>query len=65
MINKHVNDDEIQQYVLQKADCGIDIIEHIRSCETCKIKLIQKGHHRCCWMSCGRNLRQGNHQQLV
>jgi hypothetical protein len=41
MINKHVNDDEIQQYVLQKADCDIDIIKHIRSCETCKIKAEQ------------------------
>jgi hypothetical protein len=41
MINKHVNDDEIQQYVLQKADCDIDIIKHIQSCETCKIKAEQ------------------------
>jgi hypothetical protein len=41
MINKHVNDDEIQQYVLQKTDCDIDIIKHIRSCETCKIKAEQ------------------------
>jgi hypothetical protein len=41
MINKHVDDDEIQQYVLQKADCDIDIIKHIQSCETCKIKAEQ------------------------
>ena len=41
MINKHVNDDEIQQYVLQKADCDIDIIKHIQSCENCKIKAEQ------------------------
>jgi hypothetical protein len=41
MINKHLNDDEIQQYVLQKADCDVDILNHIKSCETCKIKAEQ------------------------
>jgi hypothetical protein len=41
MINKHLNDDEIQQYVLQKAECDVDIVKHIASCETCKIKAEQ------------------------
>jgi hypothetical protein len=38
MKNKHLNDAEIQQYVLQKTNCDIDIIEHIQHCENCKIK---------------------------
>lgn len=41
MTNNHLNDDEIQQYILQKAECGIDIIEHMRNCETCKINADQ------------------------
>lgn len=41
MINKHLNDNEIQQYVLQKTECDDDIVQHIASCETCKIKAEQ------------------------
>lgn len=38
MTSKHLNDAEIQQYVLQKTNCDVDIIEHIRHCTNCKIK---------------------------
>ena len=41
MKNKHLTDDEIQQYILQKAKCDIDIVKHIQNCETCKIKAEQ------------------------
>jgi hypothetical protein len=41
MTNKHLNDAEIQQYVLQKTNCGVDIIEHIQHCRNCKIKAEQ------------------------
>lgn len=41
MTNKHLNDAEIQQYVLQKANCDIDNTEHIQHCTNCKIKAEQ------------------------
>jgi hypothetical protein len=41
MTNKHLNDAEIQQYVLQKTNCDTDIIEHIQHCRNCKIKAEQ------------------------
>lgn len=41
MINKHLNDNEIQQYVLQKATCNADIVKHIEHCATCEIKAKQ------------------------
>src|SRR6185437_3096752 len=41
MTNKHLNDDEVQQYVLQKTECDVDIVKHVESCETCKIKAKQ------------------------
>jgi hypothetical protein len=41
MINNHVDDINIQRYVLQDLNCDIDIIEHIRHCEICKIKAEQ------------------------
>lgn len=41
MINEHLNDEEIQQYVFQKTECNVDILDHIESCETCKIKAVQ------------------------
>ncbi len=37
MKNKHLDDTEIQEYVLQKANCDINIIEHIQHCASCKI----------------------------
>jgi hypothetical protein len=41
MKNKHLKDAEIQQYVLQKTNCDIDIIEHVQLCTNCKIKAEQ------------------------
>ena len=41
MTNKHLDDDEIQQYVLQKAECNIDIVKHMQNCETCTMKAAQ------------------------
>jgi hypothetical protein len=41
MTNKHLNNDEIQQYVLQKAECDVDIMEHIQHCTICKMKAAQ------------------------
>jgi len=41
MKNKHLKDAEIQQYVLQKTSCDIDIIEHVQHCTNCKIKAEQ------------------------
>lgn len=41
MTDKHLNDAEIQQYVFQKTNCGVDIIEHIQHCTNCKIKVEQ------------------------
>lgn len=41
MTNKHLNDTEIQQYLLEKTNCDIDIIEHIRHCAYCKLEAEQ------------------------
>lgn len=41
MTNKHLNDADIQQYVLQKTNCDVEIIEHIQHCINCKIKVEQ------------------------
>jgi hypothetical protein len=41
MINKHLADAEIQQYVLQKANADAAITDHIRHCINCKIKTEQ------------------------
>ena len=38
MTNKHLNDIEIQQYVLEKANFDIDIVEHMRHCTICAEK---------------------------
>jgi hypothetical protein len=38
MTNKHLNDADIQQYVLQNSDGNADTIEHMRHCTGCKIK---------------------------
>jgi hypothetical protein len=38
---KHLNDDEIQQYVLEKANCADEVIEHIKSCTNCKERAAQ------------------------
>ena len=41
MTNKHLNDIEIQQYVLEKANCDIDIAEHMQHCTNCAAKAAQ------------------------
>ncbi len=38
MISKHLSEIDIQQYVLDKTNCGDDIIAHMHDCERCKIK---------------------------
>jgi hypothetical protein len=35
MKTEHLSEIEIQQYALNKSDCGKDIIAHIESCEEC------------------------------
>jgi heme/copper-type cytochrome/quinol oxidase subunit 4 len=39
MKKNHINDVEIQQYVLRKADCDNLIIEHIHHCQKCKTEV--------------------------
>jgi hypothetical protein len=34
----HLNDEDIQQYALDKAGCDISVISHINTCENCKAK---------------------------
>ncbi len=36
MINNHLSDTEIQQFVLDKPSCGSNIIDHIYVCDSCK-----------------------------
>jgi len=38
MIDNHLTDGDIQQYVLNKAGCAMDIITHMHDCEYCKTK---------------------------
>jgi hypothetical protein len=38
MITKHLTEEEIQQYALDRSDCETKVIEHIHSCEECKLK---------------------------
>ena len=35
---KHLSDNELQQYVSDQAACKSSVIEHINSCESCRIK---------------------------
>lgn len=35
---KHLSDIDIQQYVFNKTDCSMDIVEHIHECGYCKTK---------------------------
>ena len=39
MVIKHLTDDEVQQYAIDKQQCEIKIAEHIRLCEECRIKV--------------------------
>ena len=41
MINNHIDDTNIQKYVLQNLNCDFQIIEHIQHCDICKIKAEQ------------------------
>jgi hypothetical protein len=39
MTTKHLTDDDIQQYALNKATCEAGIVEHVQLCEPCKEKV--------------------------
>ena len=39
MVIKHLTDDEVQQYVVDKQYCEVKIVEHIHSCTSCKAKV--------------------------
>ena len=39
MIAKHLTDDEIQQYALDKTGCELSIAQHIQHCEACEAKV--------------------------
>ena len=38
MINDHLSDTGIQQFVFDKSNCGSNIIDHINVCDSCKAK---------------------------
>jgi hypothetical protein len=38
MLTKHLTDDEIQQYALDRSNCETKIVEHVQLCEACKAK---------------------------
>ena len=38
MVIKHLTDDEVQQYVVDKQHCEVKIVEHIHFCEVCRTK---------------------------
>jgi hypothetical protein len=39
MVIKHLTDDEVQQYVVDKQPCEVKIVEHIHFCEVCRAKV--------------------------
>ena len=39
MVTKHLTDDELQQYAIDKPNCERRIAEHIHVCEECKSKV--------------------------
>ena len=39
MVTKHLTDDEVQQYAVDKQHCKVKIVEHIHSCEVCSAKV--------------------------
>lgn len=39
MKNEHINEIEIQQYILAKDDCDINIVAHINHCQKCKAEV--------------------------
>ena len=38
MVTKHLTDEELQQYVVDRQHCETKIAEHIHSCRECKLK---------------------------
>jgi hypothetical protein len=41
MTDNHLNDAELQKYVLKKSNCEVYIIEHVTQCRNCKTKAEQ------------------------
>ena len=39
MVLKHLTDDEVQQFVVDRQNCEVKIVGHIHSCEVCRIKV--------------------------
>jgi predicted anti-sigma-YlaC factor YlaD len=39
MVIKHLTDDEVQQYVVEKQHCEVKVVEHIHFCEVCRAKV--------------------------
>jgi hypothetical protein len=39
MVIRHITDDEVQQYVVDKQHCEMKIVEHIHICEVCRAKV--------------------------
>ena len=39
MVIKHLTDDEVQQYVVDRQYCEVKIVEHIQFCEVCSAKV--------------------------
>ena len=39
MVTKHLTDDEVQQFVIDKQHCSGIIVEHIHICGECKVKV--------------------------
>jgi len=39
MVLKHLTDDEVQQYVVDKQHCDLKIVKHIHFCEECNRKV--------------------------
>ena len=39
MVTKHLTDDEVQQYAVDKPNCEIRIAEHVHLCEKCRTKV--------------------------
>jgi hypothetical protein len=39
MIDKHLDDLDIQQFVLDKANCGLDVVAHMNQCSQCQTKV--------------------------
>lgn len=38
MINNHLSETEVQQFIFERDACGMEIIEHVSKCEMCRIK---------------------------